>query len=243
MTVEYEIDNDGKYICSCGNFRGSRSGWYKHKAVKHSPPKVEQEIIIENVESDDEVEQVEIKNESSWMDFDQQESSNEPSQMPTPLKALHRKAVGKKGKRTKQEMESLRETSKSITMLGLTFGDTILSIWGRGVLLDPEYKIERNDRDKEITADAVVGAMEEKGVYFAESISRTAVATLMLGWYYGVPTYNITKKAKKGIFKSGRAGGILSKIPPFSWIGRRKRRRQQQMQQQQEQQQEQVMIE
>jgi hypothetical protein len=145
--------------------------------------------------------------------------------MPKPLKALHRKAVERKrGKMSKAEIQSLRDTSKGILTMGLTFGDTLLSLWGRGQLLDPDFKVQHSDRDKELTADAVVGAMEEKGLYLANSISRTAVAGVMLGWYFGVPTYQISKKSKKGLFKGGRGSGLLARIPLIGRLFRRKRK-------------------
>jgi hypothetical protein len=226
--MSYTILESGKYQCDECGWEGSRSGFYKHRKIHQSTeetdvPEAGGDTSFIPVE--EEIVEVEVEDSPSWMDFETVSSGDStPSQMPTPLKALHRKAAAKKGKRTKKEIESLRETSKSITMLGLTFGDSALSVWGRGVLLDPDFKIERNDRDKEITADAVVGAMEERGVYLAENISRQAVATIMLGWYFGVPTYKIQKNAKRGLFKGGRGSGLLSRIPLIGRIFRRKRK-------------------
>lgn len=225
--MSFTILESGKYQCDVCGWEGSRSGYYKHRKIHQSTEENERlEEEVETVEIPIADSNVEEEDSSiSWMDFETVDSeSKTPSTMPTPLKALHRKASAKKGRRTKAEVESLRETSKSITMLGLTFGDSALSVWGRGVLLDPDFKIERNDRDKEITADAVVGAMEERGVYLAESVSRQAVAAVMLGWYFGVPTYKISKKAKRGLFKGGRGSGLLSRIPLIGRLFRRKQR-------------------
>ncbi len=226
--MSYTIVESGKYKCDSCGWEGSRSGYYKHRknhesTEENATPEAFGDSTFIPVE--EESAKVEVEDSPSWMDFETVSSSDSsPSQMPTPLKALHRKAAAKKGKKTKKEIESLRETSKSITILGLTFGDSALSVYGRGVLLDPEFKIERNDRDKEITADAVVGAMEERGVYLAENISRQAVATIMLGWYFGVPTYKIQKNAKRGLFKGGRGSGLLSRIPLIGRIFRRRRK-------------------
>jgi hypothetical protein len=227
--VTYTIDEDGKYACSCGNFTGSRSGWYKHKskvhAVQHSPPKVEVQNNDTNVEEDSDSTEVDVEDSPSWMDFGMDVEDESTVHMPKPLKALHRKAVERKrGKMSKAEIQSLRDTSKGLLTMGLTFGDTLLSLWGRGQLLDPEFKVQHSDRDKELTADALVGAMEERGLYLANSVSRTAVAGVMLTWYFGVPTYQITKKSKKSLFKGGRGSGLLARIPLIGRLFRRKRR-------------------
>lgn len=227
--VSYTIDENGKYVCSCGNFTGSRSGWYKHKskvhAVQHSPPKVEVQNEPSDVELDDNSTIVDDEETQSWMDFGMDVEDESTVHMPKPLKALHRKAVERKrGKMSKAEIQSLRDTSKGLLTMGLTFGDTLLSLWGRGQLLDPDFKVQHSDRDKELTADAVVGAMEERGLYLANSVSRTAVAGVMLTWYFGVPTYQISKKSKKGLFKGGRGSGLLSRIPIIGRLFRRKRR-------------------
>lgn len=223
--VTYTINDSGKYVCSCGEFTGSRSGWYKHKAVKHSPLKEEAETITESVEVEEESTPVEESETTSWMDFGMDVEDDATTHMPKPLKALKKKAIAKgRGKMSKAEIQSLRDTSKAITTMFLTFGDTAMSVWGRGVLIDPDFRVAHSDRDKELTADAVVGAMEEKGMYIANSISQTAIATAMVGWYFGVPTYQITKKAKKGLFKGGRGSGLLSRIPLIGRLFRRKKR-------------------
>lgn len=227
--VTYTVDENGKYVCSCGNFTGSRSGWYKHKskvhAVQRSPPKVEVQNDDVITEKDDDSTEVDVEDSPSWMDFGMETEDESTVHMPKPLKALHRKAVERKrGKMSKAEIQSLRDTSKGLLTMGLTFGDTLLSLWGRGQLLDPDFKVQHSDRDKELTADAVVGAMEERGLYLANSVSRTAVAGVMLTWYFGVPTYQISKKSKKGIFKGGRGSGLLGRIPIIGRLFRRKRK-------------------
>lgn len=228
--VTYTIDENGKYVCSCGDFIGSRSGWYKHKskvhAVQHSPPKVEVQNEDVITEKDDDSTAVDVEDTPSWMDFGMDIDDESTVHMPKPLKALHRKSVERKrGKLSKAEIQSLRDTSKGLLTMGLTFGDTLLSLWGRGQLLDPDFKVQHSDRDKELTADAVVGAMEERGLYLANSVSRTAVAGVMLTWYFGVPTYQISKKSKKGLFKGGRGSGLLGRIPIIGRLFRRKRKK------------------
>lgn len=228
--VTYTIDENGKYVCSCGDFIGSRSGWYKHKskvhAVQHSPPKVEVQNEDVITEKDDDSTAVDVEDTPSWMDFGMDIDDESTVHMPKPLKALHRKSVERKrGKMSKAEIQSLRDTSKGLLTMGLTFGDTLLSLWGRGQLLDPDFKVQHSDRDKELTADAVVGAMEERGLYLANSVSRTAVAGVMLTWYFGVPTYQISKKSKKGLFKGGRGSGLLGRIPIIGRLFRRKRKK------------------
>jgi len=224
--VEYQIDSDGKYVCECGEFVGSRSGWYKHKTVKHST-----DTLSSNFDEESTSEQVEVESEiqdgeeAEWLNWSSSLEDDANQFMPTPLKSIYKKgAQGKRTKRNKEDLKSARDTSKSLAVMGLTFGDTVLSVWGRGVLIDPEFKVKHSDRDKELVADSVVGAMEEKGIYLADSISRTTVAGLMLGWYFGVPTYQISKKAKRGLFKGGRGSGILSKIPIVGRLFRKKKK-------------------
>jgi hypothetical protein len=222
--MSYTKDDSGNFICDCGEFTGSRSGYYKHNAVKHTLPKedINNEVVNDDIEDSSTLEDVD--DSTSWMDWggdDVQDSATDF--MPTPLKSLHKKSTaGKRSKRTKAELETARTTSKSITMLGLTFGDTALSVWGRGQLLDPEFKVQHDEKSKEFTADAVVGAMEERGLFLADSISRTAVATVMLGWYFGAPAYRIQKQSKKSLFRGGKGSGLLSKIPLIGRFFRKK---------------------
>jgi len=222
--VNYTKNDEGKFVCECGNFIGSRSGFYKHKAVKHSPPKEDiknEPVEVESVEVD---EDDSTEENTSWMDWGDNTSNDDSTDtMPSAIKSLQKKATtGKRSKRTKAEVETLRATSKSLVTLGLTFGDSALSVWGRGVLLDPDFMVKHDDKTKEITSDAVVGAMEEKGLYIADSISRTAIASLMVGWYFGAPAYRIQKKAKRGLFKGGRGSGLLSRIPLIGRLFRKK---------------------
>jgi hypothetical protein len=105
--VTYTVDENGKYVCSCGNFVGSRSGWYKHKkkvhAVQRTPPKVEVQNEPQEVELDDESPDVDVDDSPSWMDFGMEIEDESTVQMPKPLKALHRKAVERKrGKMSKE---------------------------------------------------------------------------------------------------------------------------------------------
>lgn len=229
MKVGYEIDSDGKYVCNECGWKGSRSGFYKHRAVHASPPKEEELILVEKEESQEESQEVEVNSteDSSWMDWGQEDSQEAATEfMPSPLKALQQKAVkSKRSKKTKAEIESARNTSKSLMTLALTFTDSVLSVWGRGVLIDPDFKVQHSDKDKEITADAVIGAMEEKGLFLSDSISRTTVATVMVGWYIGAPAYRIQKKAKRGLFKGGRGSGLLSRIPLLGRLFRKKKKK------------------
>lgn len=226
MKVTYTKTDDGKYQCDECGWTGSRSGFYKHRAVHASLPKVESETIP--IEEGETVESPIVEDDTStdWMDWGESDDTVKATDvMPTPLKSLQKKATdGRRAKRTKAELETARTTSKSLITLGLTFGDTAMGVWGRGVLIDPNFEVKHSDRDKEITADAVAGAMEERGLFLSDSISRTAVATVMLGWYFGAPTYRITKKAKRGLFKGGRGSGLMSRIPLIGRLFRRKRK-------------------
>tara|TARA_R110000751_G_C13778160_1_gene480780 strand:+ start:1786 stop:2502 length:717 start_codon:yes stop_codon:yes gene_type:complete len=227
MKVNFTKNDDGLYSCECGDFTGSRSGFYKHKAVKHSPLKEDIQNEPSNVEESTiplEEDSQEDGDSTSWMDWgDTQDSSSTTDHLPTPLKALQQKATAsKRSKKTKEEIKSARSTSKSIVTLSLTMVDSLLSIWGRGVLLDPDFEVKHGDKDKEITSDAVVGAMEEKGLFLSDSLSRTAVATVLVGWYIGAPAYKITKKAERGLFKGGRGSGLLSRIPLIGRLFKKK---------------------
>jgi len=224
MTVGHTVDEDGKYVCDECGWKGSRSGFYKHRAVHASPQEVESETIP--IQEDSTPVEVEESTEQSWMDWgDMGGEDNSTETMPTPLKALNKKAVkSKRSKKTKAEIESARSTSKSLVNLGLTFTDTLMTIWGRGQLLDPDFEVRHSDKDKNLTSDAVVGAMEEKGYFISDSISRTTVATVMVGWYIGSPMYKIQKKSKKSLFKGGRGSGLLSKIPLIGRLFRKKKK-------------------
>ena len=233
MSATYTKTEDGQYQCDVCGWTGSRSGFYKHRKVHDDETETHLEDESSTVSSEeisftatDSPGSTDDEMNTSWMDWgDLSTEESATDFMPTPLKALQKKAgANRRTKRTKAELESARQTSKSLITLGLTFTDTLLSIWGRGQLLDPEFKVQHTDRDKEITSDAVVGAMEEKGVYLSDAISRTTVASVMLTWYVGAPMYRIQKKSKRSLFKGGRGSGLLARIPLIGRIFRRKRK-------------------
>ena len=226
MSATYTKTEDGQYQCDVCGWVGSRSGFYKHRKIHED--EVETVPLHDDGDSTIEVESSdspEVEEESSWMDWGDMNSDESATDfMPSPLKALQKKVTkGKRTKRTKAELDSARTTSKSIITLGLTFTDTLLSIWGRGQLLDPDFVVQHTDRDKEITSDAVVGAMEEKGVFLSDAISRTTVASIMVGWYIGAPVYRIQKKSKRSLFRGGRGSGLLGRIPLIGRFFRRKK--------------------
>lgn len=226
MMVGHTKTEDGLYKCDECGWEGSRSGFYKHRKT-HDEVVEEDTTWIQEDSSETESETIEVDgSESSWMDWGDLDSDDSATDfMPTPLKALQKKAVSsRRTKRTKKEIESARSTSKSIITLGLTFTDTLLSIWGRGQLLDPDFMVQHTDRDKEITSDAVVAAMEEKGYFLSDAISRTAVASVMVGWYVGAPVYRIQKKSRKSLFRGGRGSGLLGRIPIIGRLFRRKKK-------------------
>lgn len=230
MSATYTKTEDGQYSCDVCGWVGSRSGFYKHRKIHDET----EETVELNDDGDSTIdftstestESSEVEENSSWMDWGDLSTDDSATDfMPTPLKALNKKAGSpRRAKRTKAELESARTTSKSLITLGLTFTDTLLSIWGRGQLLDPDFKVQHTDRDKEITSDAVVGAMEEKGLYLSDAISRTAVASVMLTWYVGAPVYRIQKKSQRGLFKGGRGSGILARIPLIGRLFKRKKK-------------------
>ena len=235
MSATYTKTEDGLYQCDVCGWEGSRSGFYKHRKI-HDEEKTVKDTWLEedSTESSEEIRFTESDSPQSteeevngtWMDWgDLSTDESATDFMPTPLKALNKKAGSpRRAKRTKAELESARTTSKSLITLGLTFTDTLLSIWGRGQLLDPDFKVQHTDRDKEITSDAVVGAMEEKGLYLSDAISRTAVASVMLTWYVGAPVYRIQKKSQRGLFKGGRGSGLLARIPLIGRFFKRKQK-------------------
>jgi len=226
MSATYTKTESGEYQCDVCGWVGSRSGFYKHRKIHdETEESVELHDDGDSTISFESTESPEVE-ESSWMDWgDLSSDESATDHMPTPLKALNKKAGSpRRAKRTKAELDSARATSKSLITLGLTFTDTLLSIWGRGQLLDPDFKVQHTDRDKEITSDAVVGAMEEKGLYLSDAISRTTVASVMLTWYVGAPVYRIQKKSQRGLFKGGRGSGLLARIPLIGRLFKRKKK-------------------
>ena len=230
MSATYTLTEEGLYRCDVCGWEGSRSGFYKHRKIHDEETRLEDDSTESTEEirltESDSPPSTEDEVSTSWMDWgDLSTDESATDFMPTPLKALNKKAGSpRRAKRTKAELESARTTSKSLITLGLTFTDTLLSIWGRGQLLDPDFKVQHTDRDKEITSDAVVGAMEEKGLYLSDAISRTAVASVMLTWYVGAPVYRIQKKSQRGLFKGGRGSGLLARIPLIGRLFKRKQK-------------------
>lgn len=240
----HEVDEDGFYNCLECDWSGSRSGYYKHRKAKHSdkgvedstssamPPSVDDvQTPAAQDDSSDEVpsstptsEDIEIEADETWLNWGAtEEVDNSTHSMPTPLKALKQKATkGKRSKRTKAELKSARDTSKNILNLGLTFSDTLMTAWGRGATLDPDFEVVHSQTDKDLVSEAGVAYMEEKGIFLSDRISKGMVFGAMLTWYHAVPLNEIRKKSKVPMFK--KTGGFLRRIPIIGRLFGRKKK-------------------
>jgi hypothetical protein len=169
----------------------------------------------------------EVDDNSSWMNWGTDIEDTANYHMPTPLKAMKKKATkGKRTKRSAKELVAARDTSKNLVVMGLGFSDTLMSAYGRGVTMDKDFKVEHSQRDKELVAEAQVAYMEEKGIFLSDRISKGMVAGAMLVWYHGVPMNDIRKKAKRPLLKRG--GGLLKRLPIINRLFRRKKKTTQQ---------------
>jgi len=237
----YEVDDDGFYTCLECDWSGSRSGYYKHRKTKHSDKGVEESTSSAMPPSVDEVHSPaapddltdeesstptsdDVEADETWLNWGAtEEVDTSTHSMPTPLKALKQKATkGKRSKRTKAELKSARDTSKNILNLGLTFSDTLMTAWGRGTTLDPDFEVQHSQTDKDLVSEAGVAYMEEKGIFLSDRISKGMVFGAMLTWYHAVPLNEIRKKSKVPMFK--RTGGVLRRIPIIGRLFGRKKK-------------------
>ncbi len=245
VEVPFTIFDGDRYACGGCDWTGSKSGFYKHRQKHLSPegdktesssasapvpasppaPSTYSTDDEDYTEESDDGEPVPVEDTTPpWMDWsgsDEEDSSSPTHHLPSPLKGLTKKTgKSKRSKRSEKELASARSTSKSIINLGLTMTDTVLTTIGRASTLDPDYRVEHSQKDKDLTSDAVVVAMEEKGLYLSDRLNSTVVATALVAWYVGVPAYDISKKAKKSPFGKGK--GLLKRLPLIGRLFRRK---------------------
>lgn len=88
--------------------------------------------------------------------------------------------------------------------------DRMLTHYGRGVMNQPEWEIERTSEDYDTLEQSTVMLMEHYGVSLA--VSPLMVWTATVGTAYAPPIMHIRKNADPN--RKGRLGGLLRRLIP-----------------------------
>lgn len=167
-----------KKTCEACGKELSRSGYYKH--IKTCKPSVDPADLPEPPKSD-------------WRDYTPFESGSAPTHnIPPTVKLLSGKR--KTGPLTKEEREAA--VAKNIALLKtlLSGYDAAVSVYGRKVTGDDEFKVRHSDADKHAVACAQWEYLDSKDISPSDYIGPGLIAGVMTGYYVAPPLASIEAK-------------------------------------------------
>lgn len=187
----------------------SRNAIYKHakkleKQVDFVKPtqKIEPEITQNQVEievENSETSQKQPEWESiSWADEDVEDIK--PKSIPEPIQAM---AQG-------HAQEVSTAAMGQMIRFGFTGLDRLITHWGRGVMNDPEYNLERHPSDLDALESSTLALMAHYGIQVP--VSPLMVWSATVGSAYVPPLMHIQKNADPNRKKKT---GFLSRLNPF----------------------------
>tara|TARA_B100001750_G_scaffold247523_1_gene273591 strand:+ start:732 stop:1508 length:777 start_codon:yes stop_codon:yes gene_type:complete len=231
--VEQHSFDEGKFqstFDTYGHGKGngkSRAAVYKHYKKQEKTPK---NTPIQNkaTESLSESTKTDQSNESS--DFVETEESQErteqwedipwldgeevqtPPTIPSPIRRLST-GDGPIG-------DAHRATQSQLIRWGYMGADRMITHWGRGVMNEPEWSIERHPADYEALEAATNHAMDANGLSI--ELSPTLVWGVVVAAAYAPPIGHIAKNSDRAIGRSllRRIGSFL--LRPSQWFKRRR---------------------
>ena len=133
----------------------------------------------------------------SWAAFDLEDVAEGVQVIPGALKSIRRSEPG--GRKSKKELELMRESSKSILKMGYRTGDVVLTRYGVAVLDDPEYLVTHSEADYEWISDITQSFLDDRGLNVAAFIGPGGMAALANTYWFGKPVMDIRSKAGKPI--------------------------------------------
>ena len=167
--------------------------------------------------------------EPEWFNFDMGFDEDITEVMPTPLKMLAKPQEKVKGKKSKAQLKAEADLNIQLLKSGLSIGDSLLTRYGRAVMLDEEYSVKHSDADKNMVAEAQWRYLESKGVIPSNVVNEGLIAAGMTAWYFGSPLMEIRKKSKVPLLKGvSKRMGFLQRLPLIGRLfGRRKKDKEQ----------------
>lgn len=146
----------------------------------------------------------------AWAEDDPDEGEVRTRTIPKPLGDL---ATGK-------QTEASLETTAQFVRYGYMALDRVVTHWGRGVMADPDYTLQRTPADYDALEASTVAVMQHYGISLP--ISPVLVLGVTVGAAYGPPVVHIQRNADP----NRKRGGIRRFFGRFvpSFIRGRKRK-------------------
>jgi len=224
--VEKHPTDEGKFqssFDSYGHGEGngkSRNAVYKYakKLGISSKEKIlshvtKEEKSADSVQVEKESENELHKIETEWGNvgwFEESEKEVKPNSIPKPVQELASEKVTK--------MNAIAEKSqRHLIRMGFTGIDRLVTHWGRGVLMDKTWEIERSKADLDALEESSMAVMKHYGI--SVELNPVAIWGVTVGSAYIPPIVHVQRNAHPS--KKGR--GIFSRI--ISGIRNRRRKK------------------
>lgn len=224
--VEKHPTDKGKFQSTFDNYghgKGngkSRNAIYKHakklenpkpdfvKPVEESQPKITQNQEKIEVEETQETNNSTDWSNVSWADDDF--GDVKPKSIPEPIQQMAQGRIS----------EVTMQAQGQMIRFGFTALDRMITHWGRGVMNNPEYTLERHPSDLDALEASTMQLMTHYGIQVP--VSPLMVWGATVGSAYAPPIMHIRKNADPNRKKRGL--GFLSRLNPF----KRKKKKQEQ---------------
>ena len=191
--VEKHPKDKGKYQSTFDTYgHGKGNGKSRAAVYKYANKiKLDENTVSQNVEEvlkdEDDVSQ----NVDSWETISWDESDDLPSPtIPTPIRKLSEGGPVLSA--------AQRATQSKLVRWAYVGLDRALSHWGRGVMQQPEYVINRHPSDYDALEGATMLMMDANGISI--NLSPNIVFLTVVGTAYAPPVNHIVKNSKRGIF-------------------------------------------
>ena len=190
-----------KYGHGEGNGK-SRNAVYKYAKKLKTPsmekkPKISDSVQVEE-KTEDELHKIGIEwGDVGW--FEESEETVKPNSIPKPVQELASEKVTK--------MNAMAERSqRHLIRMGFTGIDRLVTHWGRGVLMNKEWEIQRSKSDLDALEESSMAVMKHYGI--SVELNPVAVWGITVSSAYIPPIIHVQKNAHPS--KKGR--GIFSRI-------------------------------
>lgn len=163
--------------------------------------------------------------EPEWFSFDMGFDDTITETMPQPLKMLAKPPSKQAGKKTKAQLKAEADLNIQLLKSTLTIGDSLLTRYGRAVIMDEDFSVKHSEGDKDMVAEAQWRYLESKGVIPSNVVNEGLIAAGMTAWYFGKPVMEIRKKSKVPLLKGvGKRVSFLGRLPLIGRLFKRRKK-------------------
>ena len=102
----------------------------------------------------------------------------------------------------------MHDTEIALLKAGLGGVDVLLTQYGKGVTVNPDFEVRHSEASKDMVAEAQYAYLDERDIHLTRYMSKGIVAGTLTAWYVGAPLMRIKKESKGSQCSSGSVEGL-----------------------------------